>query len=124
MNVESRAEENQRLKALKRYNILSEHAEYDFGYIADTIAHICDVPSCTIALVSEDKVWVIASSGIEIQNSWSRKESLSQYTILNQGLLEIEDIHLDERINTPVCFGDWEITYYAGYPLIDPQGNV
>ncbi len=124
MKIVTRPDEVKRLEALKKYNILSESAEYDFGYIADTIAHICEVPLCNIVLVNEEKVWVIASSGIEIQNSWTRKDSLSQYTILNQGLFEIKNINTDERINTPLGFGDWQITYYAGYPLIDPLGNA
>lgn len=116
--------ENQRLEALKKYNILGEDFEYDFEYIADSIATICDVPLCNIVLVNEEKVWVIASSGMETQSSWTRAESLSQYAILNQGLFEIKNIHLDGRINGPKKFGDWDICYYAGHPLIDPLGNA
>ncbi len=124
MKTETRPEEALRLEALKKYNILSEHAEYNFEYIADSIAQICEVPLCNIVLVNEEKVWVIASSGIATESSWTRKESLSQYTILNQGLFEIKDINVDERIQGPLSFGDWEITYYAGYSLIDPMGNA
>lgn len=124
MKKNTRPEETQRLEALKKYNILGENAEYNFEYVADSIAHICEVPLCNIVLVSEEKVWVIASSGIKTLTSWARKDSLSQYAILNQGLFEIKDVNVDERIAASLSFGDFKITYYAGYPLIDPQGNA
>lgn len=124
MKKNTRPEETQRLDALKKYNILSEHAEYNFEYIVDSIAHICEVPLCNIVLVSDEKVWVIASSGMATQTSWARENSLSQYAILNQGLCEIRDINLDERVQAPLSLGDLDITYYAGYPLKDPLGNA
>lgn len=124
MKKNTRPGETQRLDALKKYNILSEHAEYNFEYIVDSIAHICEVPLCNIVLVSDEKVWVIASSGMETQTSWARENSLSQYAILNQDLYEIRDLNLDDRIQSPLSLGALDITYYAGYPLKDPLGNV
>ena len=117
-------EEDQRIEALKKYNVLSENVEYNFEYIADTIAYICQVPLCNIVLVSNDKVCVIASSGVKTQQSWMREDSLSQYTILNQGLFEIKDTSTDVRVRKPLYFGDWKVSYYAGYPLVDPEGNA
>lgn len=124
MNKNTRLGETRRLEALKKYNILDERAEYKFEYLTDSIAHICEVPLCNIVLVSDEKVWVIASSGMETQSSWARENSLSQYTILNQGLFEIKDINREERIQSPLSLGALDITYYAGYPLKDPLGNV
>lgn len=124
MMKETQLEEIQRLEALRKYNISNEHSKYNFEYLVDTVAHICDVPVCNIVLVSEERVWVIASSGLEIQKSWTREKSLSQFTIQNQEYYEIKDINLDDRIDAPLFLGDFEITYYAGYPLMDPSGNA
>lgn len=121
MELSKKTNEEKRLKALKGYNISSTDTDFDF--ITQSIAFVCEVPLCNIALVDESEVHVISTIGAKTPNTFNREISLSQYTILGSDLLEIVDIDKNDSLKKPIVFGEMDIKYYAGYPLIDRSGN-
>ena len=68
--------EKQRLKALKEYNL--KDTTLDFSYIIDSLAKICDVPLCSIVIVYEEELFVVASTGVRMDKSFKRVGSCTQ----------------------------------------------
>ena len=114
--------EEQRLKALRDYNIIETHV--DFDYILESLALICDVPLCTIVAAYEDDLIVIASTGIEIKRQHKRLGSCTQYTLDKNSFSEIEDIkNVDSITDKTYLPENFDIRFYAGCPIVDSQGN-
>lgn len=122
MHTISNSKEQQRLNALSDYNIVDP--DTDFSCILESIATICDVPLCNIVAVSKDNLEVIASTGMKITKQHKRKGSCSQY-ILDQGrFCEIEDIRNHKEIDDRThLLEDFEIRFFAGFPLTDDLGH-
>lgn len=116
------SKEEQRLKALREYNIIE--ADTDFSYILETIAQICDVPLCTIVAVSKENLDIIASTGVKITKQHKRAGSCTQYVLNQNKFCEIENIKNCEAIDDKThLLEDFEIRFFAGHPLTDFQDN-
>jgi len=115
-------DEKERLKALKNYAILDSLSEEEFDRITELASLICDVPISLISLVDDDRQWFKSKVGIDVSET-PRGLAFCQYAILDTDTLEVEDATLDERFKAnPLVTGDPNIRFYAGHPLIDPQG--
>ena len=116
------ANENKRLKALADYNILDSLTETDFDRITKLASLICDVPISLLSLIDDKRQWFKSSVGLDIKET-SRDLAFCRYTIMDTSLLEVADATLDKRFSkNDFVTGDSHIRFYAGYPLIDPQG--
>ncbi|HTN69022.1 MAG TPA: PAS domain S-box protein, partial [Dysgonamonadaceae bacterium] len=115
--------EEQRLKALRDYNIIETNV--DFDYILESLAIICDVPLCTIVAVYKDDLIVVDSAGIEIKKQHKRQGSCTQYTLKKNSFCEVEDIkEVEEILDKTYLLENFDIRFYAGCPLVDPHGNI
>lgn len=65
--------EEQRLKALREFNIIG--IDVDFSFILESVSAICKVPICNIVAVYEDNLVIIASTGIKITKQHKREGS-------------------------------------------------
>lgn len=114
--------EKERLKALKGYDILDSVSEKEFDRLIQLASFICGVPISVISLIDTDRQWFKSRIGIE-QNETRRDVSFCQYTIMDDILFEVEDATLDDRFkDSPLVTENPNIRFYAGYPLIDPDG--
>ena len=114
--------ETERLKALRDYHILDTLPERKFDRLTQLLSEICDVPIALISMMDEDRQWFKSKLGLEL-NETARELSFCQYTILEDTLLEVEDATKDTRFaDNPLVLHDPKIRFYAGYPLVDPQG--
>jgi len=114
--------ENERLKALKNYEILNSLSEEEYDRITALASNICEVPISLITLLDHDRQWFKSKVGLDIDHT-SRELAFCQYTIMDDGLFEINDATLDERFKeNELVTGDPHLRYYAGYPLTDPSG--
>jgi PAS domain S-box-containing protein len=119
-----RRTEQARLDALASYRILDTPPEACFDRLTQLAANICQTPMAFITLIDTDRQWFKSKIGIEEQET-PREHSFCQYTIQGEGLLEIPDTRLDERVKDKPSVTDAQhpIRFYAGYPLIDAQGH-
>ncbi|WP_247231553.1 GAF domain-containing protein [Telluribacter sp. SYSU D00476] len=116
--------EPQRLKALKNYKILTTVAEPEFDRLTHLASVICKVPICLITLVDREKVWFKSRQGLDLDHI-DRHQFFCHYTIGSGTLFEVEDASEDDRFkSTPLVAGSSAIRFYAGYPIVDPQGNA
>ncbi|MDO7745094.1 MAG: PAS domain S-box protein, partial [Pedobacter sp.] len=116
------ANEKDRLKALKSYEILNSLSEHEYDRITALAAIICQTPISLITLVDQQRQWFKSKVGLAIEHT-SREIAFCQYTIMDEGLFEVPDADKDHRFkDNPLVTQDPHLKFYAGYPLIDPNG--
>ena len=114
--------EAERLKALHDYGILDSVTEFEFDRITELASLICDVPISLISLIDEKRQWFKSSVGMVVRET-PRDLAFCGYTIMDNSFFEVEDTSKDDRFKgNALVTGDPNIRFYAGYPLIDPQG--
>ena len=82
--------EQQRLKALRDYNITETNVDFDF--IIESLAAICNVPLCTIVAAYKESLVIIATTGVKLEKQHKRKGSCTDFTLKKNAFCEIEDI--------------------------------
>jgi PAS domain S-box-containing protein len=114
--------EKERLQALRNYNLLDSVNEEEFDRLTKLASIICGVPMSVISLVDGERQWFKSTIGIEDKET-DRDISFCQYTIMDTAVFKVEDATKDERFkDSPLVLGNPHIRFYAGYPLIDPDG--
>src|SRR5205085_9896001 len=61
-------DEEQRLSALHRYQLLDTPAEDDFDFLTELAAHVCGTPYAFVSLVDRDRVWIKSYFGMKAQS--------------------------------------------------------
>jgi transcriptional regulator with GAF, ATPase, and Fis domain len=116
-------DETRRLEVLKTYDILNTPPEPAFDDIALLAAQVCRTPIALVALIDEHREWFKASVGIDIKEA--TREGFCSYTILDRSPLTVPDTHADPRFaDNPYVTGPPHVRFYAGAPLITPDGPV
>jgi PAS domain S-box-containing protein len=114
--------EDKRLIALNKYNILDTLPEKEFDAIARLASNICKAPIALISFIDADRQWVKSRIGIDIKQI-ARADSFCNHSILDDKILEIHDVLENETFRqNPFVINDPQIRFYAGAPLIDPNG--
>jgi PAS domain S-box-containing protein len=115
--------ETKRLAALSSYNVLDTLPEKEYDAITRLASYICQVPVALISLIDGDRQWFKSKVGLDMEQS-SRADAFCNYTILNDDLLEVNNLaESDIFKDNPFVKGDAHVRFYAGAPLIDPEGN-
>ena len=113
-----------RLAALRRYRILDTDPERAFDDLARLASHICGTPIALITLVDADRQWFKSRIGLSLDET-SRAVSFCSDAIQNSGLYIVPDARAHERLrHNPLVTGDPHIRFYAGAPLITPEGHA
>src|ERR1044071_7408252 len=116
-------DEDARLAVLCAYQVLDTGAEADFDEIVRLAAQVCRVPLAAIGLVDAERTWFKAQVGFGDAET-TRDVSFCAHTILNDGLFVVDDAAEDERFREhPAVVGPPHIRFYAGVPLIAPEGQ-
>ncbi len=111
-----------RLQAVNKYEILDTARESVFDDLTRLAAYICGVPIATISIVDRDRQWFKSTVGLKICET-SRDNAFCAHGILQTEPLIVPDAKLDERFaDNPLVIGNPHIRFYAGAPLIDPDG--
>ena len=122
MKVKSPALEAARLEALRQYSILDTPSESAYNDIARLAAFICDVPIALISFVDSERQWFKSKVGLEVEET-ARDISFCAHTILSKNMMVVKDALRDERfMNNPLVTCAPGIRFYAGMPLVTPQG--
>ncbi len=114
--------EKQRLKVLWQYEVLDTVPEEVFDDLTELAARICGAPIALISLVDENRQWFKARVGVR-QTETARDISFCAHAILQEDLFIIPDATLDARFaKSPLVTSEPKIRFYAGAPLITPDG--
>jgi PAS domain S-box-containing protein len=116
------ANEEQRLAALREYAVLDTAPESEFDELVALAAQICEAPIAVITLIDERRQWFKSRMGLSVAET-SRDVAFCAHAILQSDLLIVPDALQDKRFaDNPLVTSDPNIRFYAGAPLITPEG--
>jgi GAF domain-containing protein len=114
--------EKKRLNVLWQYEVLDTVPEEVFDDLTELATRICEAPIALISLVDEKRQWFKSKVGTSV-NETSRDVSFCAHAINQTELLIVPDATLDTRFAAnPLVTSDPKIRFYAGAPLITPDG--
>lgn len=119
-----KSSEAQRLEALHSYRILDTDPEACFDDLSLLASHICETPIGLLTLVDEDRQWFKSKVGLEAPET-PRQVAFCAHAIQQAKLMIVPDTLEDERFrNNPLVTSEPHIRFYAGAPLITPDGHA
>jgi PAS domain S-box-containing protein len=114
--------EQDRLAALSSYGIMDTLPEKEYDAITRLASYICQAPIAFISFIDDTRQWVKAKVGLDIEEV-PIEDTFCQYTILQDHLVEIPDASKNKQFhNGETVKGNFSPLFYAGIPLIDPDG--
>lgn len=114
--------ENERLKALQRYQILDTPPDGNFDRITALASKLFNMPIVLISLVDQDRIWFKSHHGLEA-DTIGRDPGLCASAILEDDIYLIENAREDPRsLANPLVAGDFGLRFYAAAPLKTSDG--
>ena len=114
--------ETARQEALTRYAILDTPPEAGFERVTRLAARLFEVPIALVSLVDQERQWFKSCVGLDV-NSTERDAAFCAHAILKDEVFIVPDATADPRFHdNPLVTGAPFIRFYAGAPLITPDG--
>ena len=117
-------DEQARLAALQRYQILDSDPEQAFDDLTMLASHICGTPIALITLLDADRQWFKARVGVSAHET-ARSVSFCTHAIKQREIYVVPDATQDTLFKeNPFVVGEPGIRFYAGAPLVTPDGHA
>ncbi len=114
--------EQLRQAAVDKYLLLDTLPEENYDNITRLAAMICDTPISLVTLLDYDRNYLKSHLGVEISES-PRDISFCGHAINSDSdIMIIPDAREDERFHDNPLVSEFQAIFYAGVPLVDPQG--
>jgi signal transduction histidine kinase len=111
------AVEEERIKTLKKYDILDTLPDGSFDRITKLAAILLNVPIAIVSLVDTDRIWFKSRYGVDVQQI-GRDPGLCASAILSDELYEVDDTLTDPRtLANPLVASEFGLRFYAAVPL-------
>ena len=115
-------DEVHRIGVLWNYGVLDTPREQALDDLTALAAQICGAPIAAISLIDEHRQWFKATVGWEIVET-PRDISFCGHAVHQRDLFIVPDASQDERFrDNPLVTGQPGIRFYAGAPLVSPEG--
>jgi two-component sensor histidine kinase len=116
------ADEEQRMAAVKRYDILDTPADGAFDRVTAIAARRFAVPISIISIVDRDRIWFKSHHGLDVEQI-GRDPGLCASAILRPDPHILVDASKDVRsLANPLVAGEFGLRFYAGAPLRTTDG--
>jgi GAF domain-containing protein len=113
-----------RIQTLNQLGILDSDPDPQLDRLTEFVAHVFCVPVALISLVDSDRQWFKSKVGLDACQT-SRDISFCGHAILGDGVFVVSDASADPRFkDNPLVIGPPYIRFYAGAPLVHPNGAV
>jgi len=114
--------EKERVAALHSYGILDTDFEETYDRVTRLAAMVFDAPASAISLIDLNRQWLKSRTG-DGPRETTREVAFCDHAIRQTGVLVVPDATADPRFsNNPYVTGTPSIRFYAGAPLICPEG--
>jgi hypothetical protein len=114
--------EHARLELLRQYNVLDTASEPAFDEITARAAEICQTPISLLSFVDRDRAWYKSTAGLDVRET-PRDLSFCAHAICQDNLYIAPDMLADERFaHNPMVNQKPHLRFYAGMPLLSPEG--
>jgi PAS domain S-box-containing protein len=114
--------EEERLRHLAQYRLMDTPPEAAFDRLVGLAKRFFDAPIVLISLIDKDRQWFKACYGVELVET-PRAISFCTHTIQSTEVLVVPDTTQDSRFSSnPFVSGEPYIRFYAGAPLLTPDG--
>jgi sigma-B regulation protein RsbU (phosphoserine phosphatase) len=115
--------EQQRMAAVRRYDILDTPPDGAFDRIAALAARLLNVPIAIVSVVDTDRIWFKSHHGLDVTEI-GRDPGLCASAILGSEPWLVTDAEHDPRtLSNPLVAGDFGLRFYAGAPLTTHDGH-
>jgi adenylate cyclase len=117
--------ETARLQALESYQLVGTPTECAFDELSEVVAQICACPIGYVSLMADTHDWLKGQYGIAPADMepWPRNVNFCATTICQSDLLVVPDAREDSRFcEFPSVTDEPYFRFYAGMPLINPEG--
>lgn len=116
------ANEQQRLAAVRLYDILDTPPDKTFERLAKLAARFFNTPISLISIVDRDRIWFKSHYGLDIQQI-DRALGLCASAILQNDVYTVTDAQNDPRtLANPLVVGEFGLRFYAAAPLQTTEG--
>jgi diguanylate cyclase (GGDEF)-like protein len=116
--------EAERLAALRSYDVLDTACEESFDGVAELARRLMRAPIALVSLIDAERQWFKARAGVTDESA-PRDTSFCGHAILDPtgATMVVPDTHADDRFaGNPFVLGEPHLRFYAGVPLVNPQG--
>lgn len=114
--------EDSRISALYEYQVLGSLPESEFDSITRLATYLSKKPIATISFLDGEYQFIKSQVGFSTERT-SVVDSICQFAIEGSEILEINDTLQDNRTLGLKCVtGGAKIRFYAGVPIINPEG--
>jgi PAS domain S-box-containing protein len=124
MSQRALEDEASRAEAVEKYEVLTTPVDPALSDLARLTAQVCSTPIAAIMLIDGDRMVYKATVGISIAEQ-PRGDTPCERTINQEQVYEVADAYLDpEHSDSGIELGGRIFRYYAGAPLITPNGTI
>jgi two-component sensor histidine kinase len=115
-------DEEKRMAAVRRYDILDTPPDGAFDRITALAARRFGVPIAIVSIVDEDRIWFKSHHGLPVEQI-DREPGLCASAILGNDPYLLADASIDPRsLANPLVAGDFGLRFYAAVPLTTSDG--
>ena len=115
-------DETARLACVENLRILDTAPDPAFDRLTKLATEMFSVPVAFVSFIDESRQWFKSKQGSELTET-PREEAFCAHTILQDGVTVVLNAAIDTRFQTnPLVVGDPGIRFYAGAPIIAPDG--
>ncbi len=116
------ADEEERLAAVRRYDVLDSPADGAFDRVTRLAARHFGVPISIVSIVDTDRIWFKSHHGVDVDEI-GRDPGLCASAILGDKPWVVENAEVDPRaMANPLVAGELGLRFYAGAPLRTGDG--
>ncbi len=115
--------EAERLRVLRRYDILDTQPEAGYDDLVAIAAAVCGMPMGSVTLIDADRQWFKARIGLDTTET-PRDTAFCAHAILDpMQVMVVPDAQQDARFrDNPHVLGAPGVRFYAGAPLLSSEG--
>jgi anti-sigma regulatory factor (Ser/Thr protein kinase) len=116
-------DEAARLAALRRYRILDTAPEQAFDDLTLLASYVCDAPMALLTLIDSSRQWFKSKVGLTLTETHRNVAFCTHAIQKPDEIMVVPNTLSDQRFsNNPFVVGEPKIRFYAGAPLVTPDG--